>query len=271
MKNDSRLFVFTFIISFLCHLALLIVFIYQPVTAPYKSIAPSVIDVNMVSRKTLEIKTQAKKQIKPSQLKNTTKKYKNNVAVKSKAKLLPSAFSKTTEKKIKTSLKKKTYKPSKVIKKTITQIKKTVEDSRPSPVINAIERIKQKVEADEKNRKEIARKSPVTDRQSTKQVSDLLETYQLEMKYQIRKNWAFSNQIAGKQNNLETIIVFRILENGEIQNLWFEKRSGNTYLDESAKKAILKSNPLPPPPSLIIPKGYHHYDIGFVFTPLGVK
>ena len=97
---------------------------------------------------------------------------------------------------------------------------------------------------------------------------DKIDLYQLEIKFQIQKNWAFSEQLAGNHNNLESILVIKIMPNGEIKDVWFEKKSGNSHLDESARKAILKSDPLPPLPSEI---NGPYFTVGMIFTPSGLQ
>jgi len=53
------------------------------------------------------------------------------------------------------------------------------------------------------------------------------------------------------KENIETVIQARILRNGAISDIIFEKRSGNRYFDDSAMKAIKKASPLPPLPEWI--------------------
>ncbi len=98
-------------------------------------------------------------------------------------------------------------------------------------------------------------------------INDIITNYQAEIAYRIRKNWVFPDQVA-ETPNLEAILVINILKDGKIEKIWFEKNSGNAYLDESAYKAIMKSNPLPPLPEEI---GLNSYSIGFTFTPLGLN
>jgi len=45
--------------------------------------------------------------------------------------------------------------------------------------------------------------------------------------------------------------VFKVLPNGEITDIRFTERSNNSYLDESAYKAIVKSSPVAPHPPAI--------------------
>jgi colicin import membrane protein len=62
-------------------------------------------------------------------------------------------------------------------------------------------------------------------------------------------------------------VAFTVLPNGQIQDIWFDRPSGNRYLDESARRAILKSNPLPPHPKDL---GRPYVTVGLRFTPQGV-
>jgi colicin import membrane protein len=86
------------------------------------------------------------------------------------------------------------------------------------------------------------------------------------MTYRIKQNWAFNQRLAGSEKAIEARLLIKILKNGQIRDVWFETRSGNRYLDDSALKAVKKSNPLPQ-----LPKGYATYEIGLRFTPSGLK
>ena len=83
---------------------------------------------------------------------------------------------------------------------------------------------------------------------------------------QIEQNWVFNDTLARIDQNLEVRILIKILKSGEIRDIIYETRSGNQYLDESAKKAIKKTNPLPP-----LPPGMYSYDVVVIFTPKGLK
>lgn len=80
----------------------------------------------------------------------------------------------------------------------------------------------------------------------------------------IRSVWVLPEEVLGGKKNLETIIAIRIARDGQIEDIQFEKKSGNPYLDESALRAIKKANPLPPLPSDI--EG-DKFDVGVRFTP----
>lgn len=92
------------------------------------------------------------------------------------------------------------------------------------------------------------------------------DIYKAQISYQIERNWAFSSNLAGGRKDLRTILVITILPSGEIQNPRYEQRSGNSFLDQSAYNAVMKSNPLPP-----LPRGLSEYTIALVFTPTGLN
>ena len=76
--------------------------------------------------------------------------------------------------------------------------------------------------------------------------------------------WVLPEEVLGGKKNLETIIAIRIAQDGQIEDIQFEKKSGNPYLDESALRAIKKANPLPPLPAGV---GTDKFDVGVRFTP----
>ncbi len=93
-----------------------------------------------------------------------------------------------------------------------------------------------------------------------------IQIYQAEVYYKLRSNWVFSEALAGNIRGLESRLVMRIMPDGEIRDVWFEKRSGNAYLDDSAYKTVMKSNPLPP-----LPDGMTQYNLVVGFTPGGLQ
>jgi len=63
----------------------------------------------------------------------------------------------------------------------------------------------------------------------------------------IKKQWTMSPGLMPRQN-IGAIIHVRILRNGAVEGISYEKRSGNTYFDESALRAVRKASPFPPLP-----------------------
>ena len=96
----------------------------------------------------------------------------------------------------------------------------------------------------------------------------LIELYSLEVQSIIAQNWAFSGQLARLNRDVKAVIIVKIARNGNISRLMWETKSGNSYLDESAEKAIRKSDPLPPlPPSWKRP----YFELAVGFTPQGLS
>ena len=269
--NGSRGFYLFFTVSFIGHLVVFALFVLLPDVAPAKKYTPAVISVSLVSipyqgalpRSSSQATLKAPKQRESPKISPNSKK---TVSVAPE------------NKKPKKSLKKKTFKSTKVIKQAISSLEKKVEDSRPPSLNEALDKLKRRVqETDpaERLRKEavenLAREGSETGEGSLAdryRISGVMQIYNAEIKYQIQKNWVFSEQFAGSKTDLETALGIKVLPSGEITDIWFDKKSGNVHLDDSAYKALVKSNPLPP-----LPKEYTRpdYPIGFRFGPKGLK
>ncbi|MFZ5993555.1 MAG: energy transducer TonB [Thermodesulfobacteriota bacterium] len=81
----------------------------------------------------------------------------------------------------------------------------------------------------------------------------------------ISSNWVVPPNLL-RHKNLETIVVVRIYKNGGIGSVWLEKRSGNTYLDNSAVRAVHLSSPFSPLPPEIRESVL---EVGIRFRPHG--
>lgn len=100
------------------------------------------------------------------------------------------------------------------------------------------------------------------------QAMQAIDFYRSLIGMTIEKNWFFSENLTGGRKDLVTVLVIKILPNGQIVDIWYEKKSGNVNFDDAAFKAVKKSNPLPP-----LPKEYTrpYYEVGLVFTPAGLN
>ncbi len=175
----------------------------------------------------------------------------------------------------KKSLKKKTFQTQKTVKKTIDRLEKKVKDSDARQVKKAIDNIRKQVGKTgpvDQLKKKMANQGGGAGGKSGlvggRRAIEMMDIYRAEIPYRINENWAFSSQLAGNIGKIEAVVVVKIMPDGQIADIWFEKRSGNRYLDDSAYKAIQKSSPLPP-----LPPGYRYpfYELGMIFTPEGVK
>jgi colicin import membrane protein len=182
-------------------------------------------------------------------------------------------------KKPKKSLKRETFKPSESIQSALSQIEKKVETAPPpDPLKETLKKLEKRVERAEaagtpggSGASSVSTPGPAGAKASGgdgQAALTQITIYQAEIPFHIQRHWAYSEQMAGGQKDLAAWIIIKIMPNGEIADIWFEKKSGNTYLDESAFKAVKKSSPLPP-----LPKGYNKpfMDLGLRFTPLGLE
>lgn len=274
-------------VSLVCHLVFIVLFVVTPSMRSEKPQAQSVINVSMVS-----LKSPATQAAEKPAVANKSTKVKKPEAVKKKPSVTPPAkqTAKVEDKpppKPKTSLKKKTYKATEVVKHAIQQLEKQVdvktevqtEAAPPEPLKSAMERLRNEVDKTEANRSAASVKS--TDgsagktggklgkfNEAGKKTAELIDLYRLEIAFQIQKNWAFNQQLSGGDQSLMAAIVFKVMPDGEIRDIFFTDRSGNTYLDDSGYKAIVKSNPVDPhPKGLVMP----YVDIGIRFTPQGIR
>jgi colicin import membrane protein len=201
----------------------------------------------------------------------------------------------TPEKVVKTSLKKKTFKTGEVVKpvpkesepkqeiakkektdslaKALKEMEKKVDAGRPDSLANALERMKKRVDEQSQARTDQGDESGdegIGEGGGSGSPGELtpIQAYELEIMGIIQSNWAFLPQLAGNSNNLKSVLIIKVMPNGEIKDVWFEEKSGNTYMDESSQKAVLKSKQLPP-----LPAGYTgpFLIVGIVFTPTGVQ
>ena len=284
-EHDSRKLALTFAFSLACHLVFFSFLVFSPSQLPRKRFLPSVVDVSLVSLASPGPPAGAKADGPPSvRSKKAVKKTAPAPSVsplKTKAvKTGPTEKVSVTPKrwKAKASLKKKTFKPDAAVKSAIKQIEKKAEETRPDPLATAFERLRDKVGAGAPAGAKADRRPTVAapsgagtgGGRSGGGGSGILAAeilvYQQEISYHIRNNWVFSEELAGSKKDLEVLLVIKIMANGRIQDLWFEKRSGNRHLDESARRAVMKSDPLPP-----LPKGYQLYNVGLIFTPSGLQ
>ena len=276
-------------LAFSCavHLALIalaaFVIAHKP---PYRRLSPPVINVTMVSfpSKASEAKPPgpvAPKVETPAEQKipEPAPKQKPPVPVVQEKPVpetpKPEAVSvakKTEPVKPKVSLKKKTFKPDKVVESAIKRIEAKAESTKPDPLAQALDRLKKDVA---KGRPDASAGSdlpagagPSAGGEGGGVAGTIGEIYAQNVVTEcVQKNWALSEKLAGDIQNAEAHLVITIAPSGEIVDIWFEKRSGNAYLDESAYRALKKSNPLPP-----LPAGLKSsLSVGLYFTPAGVQ
>ena len=179
----------------------------------------------------------------------------------------------------KKSLKKKTQDRQKMIDHAVTKVKKKVKKSETDSVTQALDRLKKKVEKTESSRVQAGSTGqavagaggggvPGATGSGGKRRLELIDLYKIEVAFQVERNWAFSQQLAGESQTLQVSLVFKVKPGGEITDIRFTERSGNSYLDESAYRAIVKANPVSPHPTGIRTP---YVAMGVRFTPEGIR
>jgi TonB family protein len=177
----------------------------------------------------------------------------------------------------KKSLKEATKDSQKMIERAIERIEKKVSEPDTSSVTAAIERLKKKFGQAETGSGRPGLPGPTAGQGGGGPAGGggggpgaigPIDIYRAAVASQVERNWAFSPQLAGGDKNLKVGLVFRVLPNGEITDIRYTERSNNSYLDDSAYKAIVKSNPVAPhPPTIKEP----YVVMAIRFTPEGVR
>ncbi|MBC2713902.1 MAG: hypothetical protein HF978_01175 [Desulfobacteraceae bacterium] len=168
------------------------------------------------------------------------------------------------QKKTKKPLKKKKIDTAEVLQNAVKRIEKQSEASHPKSVSDRIESLKKEVRSKTGKRSGTTSAAVSSGNAYPKDFSQI-EIFQAEVSVRLKNNWVFSEKLAGETKGLESRLVIKILPDGTITDVWFEKRSGNEYLDNSAYKTVMKSNPLPP-----LPAGFSYYHLVLGFTPSGL-
>ena len=115
--------------------------------------------------------------------------------------------------------------------------------SQTSGVDRAIEEIRKKLNS------EMNSTSPSSQEDNAESNAKLDAYYNLIWS-RIKGKWMLPQGILAREN-VEAIIQAKILKNGAVTDMSFEKRSGNRYFDESAMKAIRMASPFPPLPDSV--------------------
>ncbi len=89
--------------------------------------------------------------------------------------------------------------------------------------------------------------SPAANSAASAEVNDRFADYYTVIWSRIKSQWTLPGGINPK-DNIEAIVQLRIMRNGAITGISFEKKSGLAYFDNSVLKALKKSDPLPPLP-----------------------
>ncbi|MCX7956451.1 MAG: TonB C-terminal domain-containing protein [Endomicrobia bacterium] len=156
---------------------------------------------------------------------------------------------------------------------TLPSIEKVIEDKTTSVVTKKEEILipKKKIEKKKEEPKKVEEKPNRQEETQTQTVSKpttlpslSLETAKFPFSYyvnQIRKkiieNWLWSHNYPGE---LKTVVYFRILREGKIEDLRIKETSGNKLYDNLCLRAVEISQPFPP-----LPEGFKEEYLGVFF------
>ena len=134
--------------------------------------------------------------------------------------------------------------PARLLDQAIAKIEKKVETRQKDTLQQAISRIESKVKQET---------APSSGSVTGPRAGIAIQLYKMEVENRIKDNWAYPVAFMEPEEskNLEALVVVTVSKDGTILKSWFEKPSGNAGFDESVRKAIDRSNPLPP-----FPEGY---------------
>ena len=293
LGTDSRTMMLYFGISLFIHLGFIGYMVLLPESAPRRRFAPGSINVSLVSlpgppasasapvskpvTKTVSIpKPEVKNKAKAPVIEAPPPK---PIPVAPKPQKTVSLAPEKSKWKVKKSLKKKTLNRRKMIDQAVSGVQKKVEKSKSESVNQAIAALKKKVAQSEANTGQTGQTTKAatgtagagasgTAGSGGKRALDLIDIYKIEVAFQVERHWAFSEQLAGDDRALQASLIFRVLPSGEVTDIRFTERSGNSYLDESAHKAIVKASPVSPHPEEVRAL---YVTVALRFTPQGIR
>jgi len=140
---------------------------------------------------------------------------------------------------------------SQLIDNAISRIEQKVETEEKSHVAKAISELERKVEGGSIGRSGIGGQPPdgIT-----------MRIYKMEVESRIKGIWGYPVAVQNPKK-LQAIVFLKVKRDGTILEYRFIERSGDTLFDQTVLKAIEKSDPLPP-----FPEGYIKSDEEFEIT-----
>jgi len=144
--------------------------------------------------------------------------------------------------------------PTRLLDQAISKIERKVKSRKKDTLQEAISRIESKVKQG----------SAPSGSPTGAQTGIAIQLYKVEVENRIKENWVYPAAFIDpeKSKNFEALVIVKVSKDGTILKSWFEKKSGNAGFDESVRKAVERSNPLPPFPEGYL-KTYEEIEINF--------
>jgi len=290
MKQGQRVYSENFFylwltVAAILHLFVFSVFLFLQILDARKQVEPKIVSITLVSLPTeesapaIEINPSVTKAILPTA---------------PQASLLPPA-----EKTVNTSPSTPLSYKSKAVKRALPEKKPTLKSSEKQGLSSALERLKEVVDnkaqppqsppgstvkralAELEKRVNAEKVSAVAGGSRERAISGgnsgagkeyggsgASLAYKMKIASIIQRNWELANPLLKNSFGMEVTVRINILSDGSIGQILFVKKSLSEYLNNSVKKALEKSSPLPPLPR---GEGAQGVWVAFVFTPEGIE
>ncbi|MEI6313570.1 MAG: energy transducer TonB [Syntrophus sp. (in: bacteria)] len=111
----------------------------------------------------------------------------------------------------------------------------------------AVENLRKKLGAKPSTANARSESSPAANSADSAEANSQLAEYYTVIWSRIKSQWNLPGGLNPK-DNVEAVVQVRIMQNGTITGISFEKKSGLAYFDNSVLRALKKANPLPPLP-----------------------
>ena len=118
-------------------------------------------------------------------------------------------------------------------------------EDREQQIVAALEKVRQRVQADRRQTAESPHSTSASGGGGGNTLRGLpFILYTQQVKQRVKQSWI----VAEHKSGLTAVVRFGILATGEIVEVELAEQSGDSVFDESAKRAVRKASPLPPPP-----------------------
>lgn len=146
-----------------------------------------------------------------------------------------------------------------VVDSALKDIARRVEEGPSSAIREALRGVEAEVRNSERNGP-----SGEGERAGGAAAARALDLYIAQAAYRVQQNWAYAGQGRAGEG---AVVVFYISRDGRVRDLSLKQSSGNRLIDDSARRAILKSEPFPPVPDAV---REDRVGMGLRFTDKGV-
>ncbi|MFC1855116.1 energy transducer TonB [Thermodesulfobacteriota bacterium] len=126
------------------------------------------------------------------------------------------------------------------LEETLKKIKEQVKDREPEP-----EKKEEEIEVASNNKVEPSNTTRSYGQLTRNNMNITEKKYYNMIWKRIKDSWILPSGISEKNKEMTTVVVIRIEKDGSVSKIKIEEKSGSSYYDESAIRAIKKAEPFP--------------------------